>query len=203
MKILKPTRPALPILAALMLAATGACAQGAAAGAAVVKADGMRMAGGAVEVRGKVIELDKINRVAAIRGPKGRVMDFNVPATVKNFEQVAVGDEIVVLYATAVALALEPVQAGSGIRERVETQVATVAPQGELPGRAGGRKVEILAVIEAADANARTVTVRGAKRSVTLDVPPGVDLTALKPGREVRAVFIEAAVLDVQRHAKP
>jgi hypothetical protein len=190
------------VLAALWLVATGASAQGTAAGAAVLKAEGARAASGAVEVRGQVIELDMASRMATIRGPKGRVMDINVPPEVRNFDQVALGDELVIRYAAAVALALQPINGGSDIRERVETSVAAVAPQGDLPGRAGGRKVEILAVIDAVDAKARTATLRGAKRSVTVSVPPDVDIAALKAGRQVRAVFIEATVIDVQRRAK-
>jgi hypothetical protein len=45
---------------------------------------------------------------------------------------------------------------------------------------------------------AGTVTLRGVKRTVELDVPPGVDITKLKVGDDVRAVYVEAAVVKIE-----
>ena len=70
---------------------------------------------------------------------------------------------------------------------------------GALPGTAGRRTVDLLAKVTAVNAKARTVTLRGATRTATLDVPPDVDLKAIKVGDDVRATIVEAAVLDVER----
>jgi Cu/Ag efflux protein CusF len=175
-----------------------ALAQGAAGGVATAKADGVRMAAGEVEIHARVIELDRARRTATLQGPKGRIVTVDVPVEVKNFDQVRVGDDLVVRYAAAVLARLEP-QGGSGIRERVESTAAASAPAGGLPGTGAVRTVEVLAVIQALDRKAGTATLRGAQRTVTMAVPPGADIGKLKVGDSVRAVFVEAAVLSVER----
>jgi hypothetical protein len=191
------------ILIALALTAATpslAFAQGASAGAAVGKAPNARLAAGEIEIRAKVVELDSARRLATLKGPKGRIVTVDVPAEVKNFDQVRLGDDVVVRYAAAVAARLEPV-AKSGIRERVESTSAAGAAAGAMPGAGAQRTVEALVVIQALNAKARTATLRGAKQTVTVQVPPGVDITKLKVGDEIRAVFVEAIVLNVERVA--
>ncbi|MDP1791623.1 MAG: hypothetical protein Q8L12_13705 [Methylibium sp.] len=176
-------------------------AQSVAVGEATARAPGMRAKSSEIEVRAKIVELDQARRSAVLRGPKGKLFTVDVPAEVKNFDQVRVGDDLVVRYVVAVAAALEPVSKRSGIRERVETAASSQAPSGGLPGSASGRMVEVLAVIEALDRKARTATLKGAKRTVTVAVPEGVDMTRLKVGDEVRAAFAEAAVISVESAA--
>jgi hypothetical protein len=191
------------LLIAAALSAPGAVlAQGASVSEAAAKAPGVRMQAGAVEVRAKVVELDMASRTAVLRGPKGRIVSVAVPPEVKNFDQVRVGDDLVIRYMAAIAAKLEPTANRSGIRERVESAASAVAAPGDKPGMATGRMVEVLAVIEAIDRKARTATLRGVKRSVTVVVPAGIDLAKIKVGDEVRAVFTEAAVLSVDAPAK-
>ena len=178
-----------------------AFAQSAAVVATSASAPGMRMAAGEVVVRAKVVELDMANRVATLRGPNGQIWKVDVPVTVKNFDQVRVGDNLTVRYAMAVAAALERVKK-SGIRERVESTTSGTAPTGGMPASASVRTVEVLAEITALNRKAGTATLRGAKRVVTVSVPASVDINQLKVGDEVRAVFVEAVVLNVE-HSTP
>lgn len=187
---------------ALALAAAfphAAQAQGAAA-TVTAKAPNARLAAGEIEIRAKVVELDMARRLATLKGPKGNIVTLEVPAEVKNFDQVRLGDNVVVRYAAAVAARLEPATR-SGIRERVESTSAASAATGGMPGAAAQRTVEVLVVIQALDAEAGTATLRGARRTVTVQVPPGVDIAKLKVGDEVRAVIVEALVLNVERLA--
>lgn len=192
------TRTLSMALACLLALPAATFAQSAAVAAATAKAPNVRMAGAEVEVRAKVVELDMARRSVTLRDPKGRLVTVDVPPSVKNFDQVRVGDELVVRYAAAVAARLEPATK-SGIRERVESRVATGAAAGALPGAGQVNQIEVLAVIEALDRKARTATLRGVRRTVTMDVPPGVDIDKLKVGDEVRATYVEAAVLGVER----
>jgi Cu/Ag efflux protein CusF len=186
------------IVCALALGAPlAALAQSASVSTTTAKAPDVRMAGGDVQVRAKVIELDKAGRTATLKGPKGRVVTVNVPAEIKNFDQVRVGDELVVRYAAAVAAKLERV-AKTGIRERVETTGAVTAASGAMPGTAAGRTVEVLAVIKEVNKKEGSVTLRGATRTVTVRVPESVNIKKLKVGDEVHAMFIEAALLSVE-----
>jgi hypothetical protein len=158
------------------------------------------MAAGEVEIRARVVELDMARRLATLKGPKGIVVTVEVPAEVKNFDQVRVGDDLVVRYAAAVVARLEPASKG-GIRERVESTSAATAASGGMPGSAAQRTVEVLVVVQALDRKARTATLRGAKRTVSVNVPEGIDISKIKVGDEVHAVMIEALVLNVERVA--
>jgi hypothetical protein len=186
------------VASAAVLAMAGAGAQSATVSTAVNQNDSVRVSSAVVEVRGRIVELDKTARTATVVGPKGRSTTLDVPEAVKNFDQVQVGDEVVLRYAMAVAVSLQPTK-GSGIRERVDTTGAASTEAGSLPGVVGGRKVEILADVAHVNTKAHTVTLRGVKRTMTLLVPEGVDIKTLKVGQQVRAVFVEAVVLDVQR----
>jgi hypothetical protein len=162
------------------------------------KAPGARLAAGEVEARAKIVELDFARRLATLRGPKGNLVTVDVPDTVKNFDQVRVGDDVVIRYALAVAAKLEPAAKGSRL-DRVETTTAARAPAEALPGGGTVRTVEVVAIIESLDRKAGTATLKGPTRTVTLKVPEGIDVAKLKVGEEVHAVFVEAVMVSVER----
>jgi uncharacterized protein YicC (UPF0701 family) len=165
-----------------------------------VAGPGARGMGHQVEIQAKVVVLDAVRRTVSLQGPKGRVVTVNVPADVRNFDQVQVGDMLSARYTAAVATRLERV-AKSGIRERVETVGAVRTQQGDKLGVELGRSVEILAEIQRIDRKHNEVVLRGAERTVTLVVSPSVDLKTFKVGDEVRALFIEAALITVDKAA--
>ena len=67
-----------------------------------------------------------------------------------------------------------------------------------MPGFAEMRTVEVLAIIQSINQKKNQVTLRGAKRTVTVDVPASVDIKKLKVDDEVRVVFTEATVISVE-----
>lgn len=174
-------------------------AQGAAAVAVAGQTEGGRLKAGEMELRAKVVELDVKNRAAVLRGPKGNIVMVDVSPDVKGLDQVRVGDDLVFRYAAGAVAKLEKVSGGSGIREKVVTTEKVSAPAGSLPGVAGRRTVDVLAKVTAIDTKARTVTLRGATRTATLQVPPELDMKAVKVGDEVLATVVEAAVLEIER----
>jgi len=176
-----------------------AMAQHTAVSAAMVGGSNGAAVGAAIEVRAKLVELDLSRRTAVLRREDGSVVTVDVPDTVKNFDQVRVGDDLVIRYQAAVATMIKPQAQGSGIRERVESMAAASAPAGGLPGVSARRTVEVLAVVQNIDRQARTATLKGPKRDITLAIPPDISLDGLKEGDEVRAVFVEAAVVNVER----
>jgi Cu/Ag efflux protein CusF len=181
---------ALPLAATAQVAAVGMAAS----------APGARLKAGEVTVRATVVEVDQATRTATLRGPKGQMQTLTVPPEVKNFEQVRAGDELVVRFMAAVAARLEKVES-TGIRQRIESSSSAVAAPGALPGMAAGRTVEVLAVLRALDKKTGVVTLRGATRTFSLVVPDSIDISKLKVGDEVRAVFTEAIAINVERPA--
>lgn len=143
-----------------------------------------------IRTEAKIVELDKQNRIAVLRAPTGKLITVHVPEKVRNFDQVEVGDELVTRYAVATAMEIEPASK-SGIRERIESSNAQVSKPGSLPGVEAGRRVEILANITAIDRKAKTMTLRGAIRTVTIAIPGNINIAKLKIGDEVHAVISE------------
>jgi hypothetical protein len=178
-----------------------AAAQGATVAAVSGKAPGERLKAGEMQVRAKVVEIDAARRIVTLRGPKGNIASLEVPAEVKNFDQIRVGDDLVIRYAAGVLARLEPAS-GNGIRERVESSSAAAAPAGAMPGAAAARIVEVLATVEAVNRKDRTVTLRGVHRTAVVIAPEGVDIARVKVGDQVRAVFAESTVISVERPAR-
>lgn len=190
-------RTASLLIACAFALPAAAFAQSASVAVAAGAAPGARLAAGEVEVRARIVEIDKANRTATLRGPNGNVTTVAVPAEIKNFDQIRVGDMLLIRHVLAVAARIEPATA-SGIRERIESSATAAAPAGSAPGVAGVRTVEVLATIQGIDRKARTATLRGVHRTVRVSVPEGVDMTKFKIGDDVHAVITEAVVLAVE-----
>lgn len=150
-----------------------------------------------IKTEAKIVELDMHNRTAVLRTPMGKLITVSVPNRVRNFDQVKVGDELVLRYEVATAIQVEPASK-DGIRERVESSNVRTAPQGSLPGVEAGRRVEILANITAIDRKAKNMTLRGATRTVTIAIPENMNVAKLKVGDEVHAVITDAVMIDVE-----
>jgi hypothetical protein len=88
------------------------------------------------------------HRTATLRSPKGKLVTVDVPADIKNFDPVRVGDELVVRYVAATAATLEPVS-NSGIRKRVASSSQDKSAPGAMPGATTGRTVEALMNVQA------------------------------------------------------
>jgi len=51
----------------------------------------------------------------------------------------------------------------------------------------------------AVDPKSRTITLRGVRHTVTLNIAPGVRLETLRPGDQVRGEYVEAAAISVEK----
>ncbi|MFL6641273.1 MAG: hypothetical protein ACJ8HC_22595, partial [Paraburkholderia graminis] len=56
---------------------------------------------------------------------------------------------------------------------------------------------EVLATVQKIDRKRRLVTLRGAYQTQTLEAGPQVDLTGVKVGDTIHAVFVSAAAVEV------
>ena len=159
------------ILAAAFLAAPAFVqAQNQPQAAVVVeKAPGAGAVTEVVQLQGKVKSIDKKKRTVLIVGPNGNEIVFNASADVRNFDQIKVGDLVTLTYAQALALELKKA-ASKGIRERVDTENALAAKPGEKPGMMVEKSVRVIADVVAINAKAQTVTLKGPKRTVELQV---------------------------------
>ena len=165
-------------------------------------APGKAAAAQAVEVRAVVVGLDKATRTLDLKGPKGRVVSLQASDDVKNFDQIQVGDHVVVRYLRALTLELK--KTGSQIMERSDKADAAVAKPGERPGVAAARQVHVMANVVAVNAKTKTVTLKGPKGNMldlVLDDPKQV--AKVKKGDQVEAVYTEALAVSVEPAPKP
>jgi propanediol utilization protein len=180
-------------LASPVLAQTAAPA----AGAAITSEPGKATAVRAVEVSAQVVGIDKATRTLTLKGPKGDVFDVVASAEVKNFDQIKVGDALVLRIAQALTLELRKTKGAAGdvaVREGV-----VAAKPGERPAVAGAREVTAIAEVTAVDPKASTITLKGPRGNVvTLDVRNPEQFKVVKKGDQVEVTYTEAMALSVE-----
>jgi hypothetical protein len=151
-----------------------------------------------IRTEAKIVELEKQSRTAVLRTPEGNLVKVHVSPEVRNFDQVKVGDEVVMRYQVATAIEIQSASKNA-IRERIESSNTQTNKASSLPGVEVGKRVEILANIQSINRKARTMTLRGATRTVTIVVPANIDVAKLKVGQEVHAVITDAVMIEVER----
>ena len=160
---------------------------------------------GAVELVAKITAsveaVDAANRTVTLKGPRGNIVTLVVGPEVDNFDQIKVGDLVVVRYLEALTLELK--KDGTAMRERTERDVTDVAKPGERPAAGGARQVHVVADVIALDPETQTVTLRGPTRIVDLRVRDPRQFELVKVGDQVEATYTEAAAISVEPAVAP
>lgn len=201
------TRPVLKTLTFSLSAAllVAACAEPerpappAASAAAMVSPTGSALA---TSIHGSAVveKIDRGTREVTLRRQDGSQVAIVAGQEVRNFDQIRVGDIVETEIIDALAVVVEP--AHTQVRERREAVSGQRALPGERPGAKTTRTVEIVATVQNIDPVAREVTVKGALQTVTLKVADDVDLSKIKRGDNVRAVYIESVSIQVRAPGK-
>ena len=191
-------RVAAAVIGLAVIGAVPVSAQQPSAEAGAIVATGPGVAGGAqmTTVSAKVVAIDKAKRAVTLQGPLGTRFRVVAGQEVRNFDQIQVGDELVVTHAEALTLELQ--KGGAGIRERVESQDAARTPAGARPGVAEVNRVTIIADVVAVNARTQTVTLRGVEYAVDLHVPDKSQFAAIRTGDQVRATYTEAVAIAME-----
>ncbi len=144
-----------------------------------------------------VDSIDQATRKVVLKDAAGQTLTFVAGDEVKNLPQVVKGDKVTFTVVEAIVLSLK--KSASTVRERVETETATAAPAGSKPAGTVTRSVKIVASVEAIDAKAGKVTVRGPQRTIDLDVKDPAALKEVKVGDMVEATFAESVTIKVEK----
>lgn len=115
--------PAIPAAFAEKPAASG--------GTVVASEPGKAVITQAVEITASVEAIDKATRTVTLKGPEGKLVDVVAGPEVRNFDQIQVGDMVVVEYMRALSLELKK---GGKVRERADNEAALRAAPGQKPG---------------------------------------------------------------------
>jgi hypothetical protein len=146
-----------------------------------------------------VVAIDHKSREVTIKAPHGDTFTFHAGDSVKNLDQVKVGDRIVVDYYESLAIqVVKPGPAGSG----QETVVEKAEP-GETPAGAAAEKTTFVATVESIDRAAPSITLATSDGKVaTFRVRHPERLNLVKVGDTLRITFKEAVAVAVEPAAK-
>ncbi len=188
-------------LLAAALFATAAIAQDkkapAPAPAPAKKAESKGVAGGEITTITATVEaIDQKTREVTLKGKDGKLVSFVAGPDVRNLAQVQKGDVVTIGHVSAVAAKLQKTE--DKTRSRVVTPFEKRAEAGQKPAGVVGVDVKVVASVEAVDAKAGKVTLRGPEHTVTLKVDPAL-LKNVKAGDMVEAEFVEAIAVKVEK----
>ena len=172
-------------------------------GGAVAVAPGKAAAAQTVKATATVESVDKATRTVTLKLANGTTRSIVAGDEVKNFNQIKLGDDVVVQYVRALTLTLMK----SGSKETsVDVKTDAVRSKaGEQPGAAVGRQVQVVANVVAVDKKAKTVTLKGPRgNTVDLVLEDPKQLELVKKGDQVDAVYTEAVAISLEAApAKP
>jgi hypothetical protein len=182
---------------ALVFAAAPAIAQQTPVGAEIKASEPGKVAmARAVKASALVTAIDAASRTLMLKGPEGGVFELVAGDEVRNFDQIKVGDSVVVTYVRGLTM---EVKKGDGIRESTEKTDAVRAKPGEKPAGAVGRQVTIVADVVAVDQKKKTITLKGPKGNVVeLDVQNPEHFKVVKTGDQVIVDYVEAVAVAVE-----
>ena len=148
-----------------------------------------------VKASAVVTAIDKATRTVTLKRANGQSFDVAAGDEVRNFDQVKVGDEVVVEYVRALTMELKK---GGGTPSKTESADAVRAKKGEKPGAAAGRQVAIMADVVDVNAKNKTITLKGPKGNVVeLDVHNPDQFKVVTKGDQVEVVYTEALAVAV------
>jgi hypothetical protein len=189
------------VIAAIALGCQVAYAQQAPQGARVTASEpGKAAVADTIQASAVVTAIDKASRTVTLKASSGELFDVLAGDDVKNFDQIKIGDEVVVQYVRALTLELKK---GGGALTSKESTDAVRAKKGERPGGAVGRQVTVMTKVVDVDPKNRTISLQGPKGNVVvLDVKNPDHFKVVKKGDNVEAVYTEAVAISVQPAAK-
>jgi hypothetical protein len=150
------------------------------------------------EISGRVVALHRAQRTVSLRGPEGHVVTIKVDESVRNFDQVRVGDEVKLQYYESIAIFVT----SDGKPPAADGAVAVaVAPKGAMPAAKVVEVTDVSATIQAINPARRVLTLRGPQGNV---FPVTVDkavqgFSALRVGDNVHIRHTEALALSVSK----
>ena len=144
-----------------------------------------------------VVAIDPAARIVRLKRASGEMLDIVAGPEIKNFDQIKVGDNVVSRH--MLALVMELVKGGNGIRERVESNDSGSAKTGEKPEAYAAKKIAFVANVQSVDKKKKIVTLRGATDNTTiLKINDPAQLKLIKKGDQIEGVYAEAVSISVE-----
>jgi Cu/Ag efflux protein CusF len=143
--------------------------------------------------------IDQTKREVTLKKENGELVTLVVSEEARNLPQVKKGDRVTVTYQVGLVVALGP---PGNQPVRVEDTQAARTPAGAKPGGIVQQTIAVTATVVEVDQKTRTVTLRGPRQTVALPVADDIDLSKVKVGSQVGAVYQQSLGLLVEEAPK-
>ena len=144
-----------------------------------------------------VTSVDPATRIIGLKRANGEPLEVVAGPEVKNLDQIKVGDNVVSRH--TLALVMELIKGGNGIRERVESSDSGSAKPGEKPEAYSAKKIAFVADVKKVDKKKQVVTLLGAtNNTVLLKIRDPEQLKLIKKGDQIEGVYAEAVSISVE-----
>jgi hypothetical protein len=183
-------------IASIVFGVMGASALAQTGSAVVGTGPGVAAAAETAEITATITAINHKTREVTLKGPQGNEVTLELSHEVKNFKQMKVGDTVTAKYVQALTLELK--KGGKEIVSRSEKAGAATAKPGEKPAGIAGRHLRIVAEVTAVDPATQTVTLKGPKRTVDLQVRDPEQFKLINVGDHVEANYTEALAIAVE-----
>jgi hypothetical protein len=153
------------------------------------------------QISAQVVAIDKATRTVTLKGPKGNVVDVVAGDEVQNFDQIKVGDFLMVRYMQSLMLELQKTKSGSTVI--TDNAAAAKAQPGERPAVAAAREVKAIAKVTAVNPKKKLISLKGPRgNTVDLDVQNPDQFKVVKVGDEVLVTYTEAVAISIEAAPK-
>lgn len=146
-----------------------------------------------------ITAINKASRKLTIKNAAGQVSDIVAGEAVRNFDQIKVGDSVLIEYLRALSLTLK--KAGEPTTPISETVDSARAKVGDKPAGVVSHTITTVAEVIDVDPTAKTITLQGKGpegRVVVLEVKNPDQFKVVKEGDLIDVVHSEAMALSVQ-----
>lgn len=150
-----------------------------------------------VEVSAKIVAIDPVTRLVSMQGPGGPMSVVAGPE-VRNFDQIQVGDKMVVKYHQAIAAKITKSKATPTTQE---THAEIEAPLGSKPANEVITQISTTVIIESVDTSFDTVTFKlpdGTTRITAVETPEGKKfIRTLRRGDKVDVTYSDSVATSI------
>lgn len=147
-----------------------------------------------VTVTASIEAIDKATRVVTLKGPKGNSIDVKTSDQMEGFGRLKVGDQVSATYFEAIVLEMRK----PGSPPSSSAPVTSLTRKDRKPGAEVRREQTVTVTVQAIDATAPSVTVKGPEgRVLTLPVGDPKQLQNVKVGDTVAVRYYESLLVNV------
>ena len=148
-----------------------------------------------VDVMATVQKIDKKTRTITLKKENGETTSIVAPETVRNFNQIEVGDIVQAKYQTSVGF--QVVKEGSTEVGKAVQETSSRAKLGDKPGAKLTRAIAMRANVIKVDPKNKKITIQGQGKTLEMDVKNPEHFKVVKVGDQIDALITESIAISV------